>query len=648
MAERLRLPQKTVDQFKDWLTLGHRRFDAEARPMIDKMRNYMVGNHWPNLGTNETDMMARLTVNLIFADIKVMLPALALRNPKIFVKPTGAMVQIPTPSPDGINPGPPAPAQIINGKPVPLLSAARAMEALVNWRWRDLRVTQQVRRALVDSLCGPFGIIKVGYTIATEKVSADDGEQLEVNELIKAESPFAVRWSPLDFRVDPEARYPDLSDAEWIAFGWRERLDAIQKNPRFRNTRDLKGTVDVKTDYAIQGVGGPGTQNTTGYSKADLRTYIDEPDDYRRVQLWEMWDKRTGKRIVLADDHDKALEYVDWPTIHRGFPCKTLVFTEHPDLLYGPPDLYHVLGQQDAYNEVASMILNHVKRFLRKYVVTRGAFDPKELAKLITPIDGLVVEAEATDIKSAIGPIPDAPIPVDWWQTRVNFRDDHDRVSGVADFVRGVAEKVDTATEASLIQSNLNVRTNDTRNIMETFAEDIAGELLAIDAQTLEVPRAIPVIGPDGAMALDQFIHVQTRETLLADADIEIEIGSMQPVDEKSRKKAFLEVYSLLRNDPLVDQVKLRKMLIPAYRDVIPDLESVLYSRDQAAMVMAQMQQGGMGQPQPGPARPPGPSMAGPRPVPRPQPTGGGPPGGGGHAPWRHPGPSARHPRPRQ
>ena len=300
-----------------------------------------------------------------------------------------------------------------------------------------------------------------------------------------------------------------------------------------------------------------------------------------------MWDKRTGKRIVLADDHDKALEYVDWPQIHRGFPCKTLVFTEHPDQLYGPPDLYHVLGQQDAYNEVASMILNHVKRFLRKYVVTRGAFDPKELAKLIMPIDGMVVEAEATDIKTAIGPVPDAPIPVDWWQTRVNFRDDHDRVSGVADFVRGVAEKVDTATEASLIQSNLNVRTNDTRNIMETFAEDIASELLKIDAQTLEVPRAIPVIGPDGAMALDQFVHVQTRETILADADIEIEIGSMQPVNEQTRKKAFLEVYQLLRNDPLVDQVKLRKLLVPAYRDAIPDLESVLYTRDQAAMVMA-------------------------------------------------------------
>jgi hypothetical protein len=609
MAERLRLSQKTVDRYKDWLTLGHRRFDAEARPIIEKMRAYLLGQQWPPID-KDGESIPRLVVNLIFADIKVMLPTLALRNPRIFVKPTGATVQIPQMRPDG-QPGEPVPAQIVNGQPVPLLAAARAKEALINWRWRDLRVTQQVRRSLVDALCGPFGIVKLGYTVLTEKLAPEDGEQLEVNELIKGESPFAVRWSPLDFRVDPEARYPDLSDAEWVAFGSCERLQAIQKNPKYRNTRELKGTVDVRTDYAMTGTGGPGTQglaNTT-----DLRTYTEEPDDYRRVQLWTVWDKREGKIITLADGHDKALQYDDWPLIHKGFPCQTLCFTEHPDLLYGPPDLYQVLGQQDAYNEVASMSLNHVKRFLRKYITQRGAFDPKELAKLLVPIDGLVIEAEATELANVIMPIPDAPIPVDWWQTQSRTRDDHDRVSGVADFVRGVAEKVDTATEASLLQSNLNVRTNDTRNLMENFAERIAADLLLIDAQTLNLPRAIPVIGPDGAMALNQFVHVQSQDTLLAQTDVEVEIGSMMPINQQTRKKDVLEVYTLLRNDPLVDQVELRQRLIPAYRDSIPDLEGILLSRDQAEVVLAQMALQGAGSPGAapgGPARP-----AGPRPV---------------------------------
>ena len=620
MASRLRLSSNTVDRYKDWLTLGHRRFDAEARPVIDKMRAYLLGNQWPDVG-GEQDI-ARLVVNLIFADVKVMLPTLALRNPRLFVKPTGATVQIPTMGPDGITPGPPQPAQIVNGQPVPLLSAARAKEALINWRWRDLKLTQQVRRCLIDALTGWAGIMKFGYTVATEKVDIESGELLETNELITAEAPYAVRWSPMDFRVDPEARYPDLSDARWIAFGWKERIRTLQKNKRFKNTRDLQGTVDVRTDYSKEGTGGPGTANS-----GDLRTYVEETDDWRLVQLWEIWDKDERKRIVLADDHDKALEYVDWPIIHKGFPCKTLVFTEHPDTLYGPPDLYQVLAQQDAYNQMASIILNHNLRGLRKYIAQRGAFDPKELDKLKQPIDGTIVFTDG-EIDKAMGPIPDAALPTDVWQWRVNVRDDHDRVSGVADFVRGVAEKVDTATEASLLQSNLNVRTNDTRNIVETFAEEIAAELLSIDAQTLELPRAIPIIGPDGAMALNQFVHVQTRETLLAQADVEIEVGSMQPVNQMTRKKSVLEVYTLLRNNPLVKQVELQKLLLPAYHDDIPDLDRVLMNEEEARAVMMQMQMaaggGAPGGPPPGGARP---AQSGARPASPAPPR---PPGAGG------------------
>jgi hypothetical protein len=620
---RLRVSQKEVNRWKDNLTLADRKFKAEAEPFITKMRSYLLGNQWPDLTPDKTAIQ-RLVVNLILADIKVMLPTLALRNPRIFVKPTGATMQMPDPNnPEGAG----IPVQMIPGptgqpQPVPLLAAAKAKEALVNWRWKQLRVTTQVRRALVDSLLSPFGIVKLGFTVATEKVDiAQDGssEELIPHELIKAESPFAVRWSPLDFRVDPDARYPTLEDARWIAFGYKMRLSAIQASSKFKNTKNLQPTVESKQDYQKPG---EGSGSSVAIVNGDgLKTYTDDPDAFKLVQLWEIWDKENHQLITLADDHDKALEYRDWPTIHKGFPCKTLVFLEHPDVLYGPPDLWHVLGQQDAYNQVATMILNHVRRFVRKYTTPRGAFDDKELEKLQMPIDGMVLQSES-DSDKAIQAIPDAPIPVDWWQTRVNFRDDHDRVSGVADFVRGVAEKVDTATEASLLQSNLNVRTNDARDVVETFAEGIADELLNIDCQTINIPKAIPVLGPDGAIALNEFVHVQTRETLLADADVEIEIGSMQPTNQQLRKKDTLEVYTLFRNDPLVDQVKLRTKVIPAYRDSIPDIADIFYSKEQAMMVMQQLQGqagGGAGSPPPGaPGRPATPHPPGASPQARP------------------------------
>lgn len=595
VPNRLRLSDKIVTRYQDSLTLSHRRFDAEARPNIERMARYFKGDQWP-AGKGDISI-PKVVVNLIFADVKVMLPVLALRNPRVFVKPTKATVTVPMPgSPDPTTGQPmpvPTPAQIINRRPVPVIAAAKAKEALINWRWRNLGLTRQVRRCLVDSLLSPFGIMKIGFTLETEKVDVPDQppadpanekppDLLVVDEAIKAQSPYAVRWSPLDFRVDPEARYPDLSDAAWIAFGSLSRVEDIKKNPRYRNTRDLKGTVEIKQDYG----------SASGPSDHYDKSKDTDPEEYQRVRLWEIWDKREGRLITLADDHDKALEYRDWPlSFSSGFPSETLYFTEYPDTLYGPPDLMQVAGQQDAYNEISSMTLNHVKRFLRKYITQRGMFDENELPKLTQAIDGLVVQADGK-LDDAIMAMPDAPIPVDWWQSRGNVREDHDRVSGVGDFVRGVAEKVDTATEASLIQQNLNVRTNDARDIVENFSERVARQVLHIDAQTIDMPAAIPVIGPDGAIALGQFLNVQTRDTLLAETDVEIEIGSMQPTNQAIQKREVIEIFQALRNDPMVDQFGLRRELLAKYHDTLPDGERLLLTPEQFSLVAQHMQAG--------------------------------------------------------
>ena len=620
---RLRLSERTLSRYKDGLELAHRKHKAEALPIIEMMERYFRGDQWPKVSTAKGAPLLKLVVNLILADIKVMLPVLALRNPRVFVKPTKATAKIPMPGPNGQ----PVltPVQIINNVPVPVVAAAKAKEHLVNWRWKQLRVTKQVRRCLVDSFLGPFGVMKLGFTLDTEKVDmpetepapgAAEPEQLDVNESIQGQSPFAVRWSPKDFRVDTEERYPDLGDAAWIAFGWKARLKDVQRNPRYKNTRDLKATVEVKTDYG-----------STTYDEK-MRANSDD-EDFRRVQLWEIHDKREHKILTLAEDHDKALEWRDWPLSATNFLAEPLYFTEHPDYLYGPPDLYQVLGQQDAYNQLSAMSVNHAYRFLRKYMVQRGSLDEKEMYKFLEPIDGAVIEIDGKPQES-ITPVPDAPIPTDWYQNRIHTREDHDRVSGVGDFVRGVAEKVDTATEASLIQSNLNVRTNDSRDLVEDFAERIARQLLTIDAQTVEIPSIVPVIGPDGAVALGQFLNVQTRETLLTEVDVDVEIGSMQPVNEVLQKREMLEVYGTLRNDPLIDQFELRRELLARYHTTLPDGERLLIPKDVFQQVAATMgvTPGQPGQPSPtapkpqGKPRPATSALGGPRPG-APRPTGG-------------------------
>src|SRR5262245_5864423 len=149
-----RLSQKTFDRYRDALTLAHRRFDAEAKPAIEQMTAYFKGDQWGGPGPMAPGALPRVTANLIFACIKVMVPVLALRNPRVFCKPTAATQQMPVQTPTGPEL---RPVQIVNGQPVPVMDVARAKEALVNWRWRELKMVKQVRRCIVDTLTSPFG-----------------------------------------------------------------------------------------------------------------------------------------------------------------------------------------------------------------------------------------------------------------------------------------------------------------------------------------------------------------------------------------------------------------------------------------------------------------------------------------------------------
>lgn len=587
MAERL--SSKQLDRYRDQLTLAHRHWDAKCKPTIDRMARYYRGDQWPkakqSLGPGA---IPPVVANLIFSDVKIMLPALALRNARVYCKPTKASRSVTVPQPDGttrevlVQDLPTPDGQIVG---VPILAAAQAKELLANWRWRELRLVQQVRRVLMDCLLAPFGVMRFGYSLETEKLEPTSGEELEPHELIKANSPFAVRWSPRQFRVDPEARYPDLSDAGWVAFGWLARPEDLRRNPRFSNTKNLKGLVTVRASFADE------LDAPERGKEPPLRLAGDE--EHSRVQVWELWDKRTHKRLVLAEDHARSLEYVDWPHAYEGFPAETLVLSETPEALYGLPDLWHALWAQDAYNELSAMALVQTKRQLRKFLTRTGAMEQIEKDKLTSPIDGVVADVNG-ELKDAFMPVDMGGLSPDIYTNRVGFRDDHDRLSGLGDFMRGVAEKVDTATEASLIQANQSVRVNDARSLVEDFAGRMTRKLLQIDAQTLSVPAMIPVVGAEGALALGQFMQIQDRALLQAETDVEVEIGSMQPINQAQRRRDMGEVYTVWKDDPTIEQVGLRQALAQVYQDTLPHLGKLILSREQVA-AMAPALMGAMG-----------------------------------------------------
>ena len=267
------MPKDSTKAWKDRLTVAHRKFEAEAKDKIKTFRDYYRGDQWSSDGAGAYS--DKTVDNMVFANIKTIMPAINLQNPKIFIDAR----KKPHRTKDGV---------------FDTLTASAIFELLINYHWRELKIKRQSDKCLLDALLGPWGIIWMGYTARTEKVQ--DGTEIEVNEVIKEDSAFAVRISPNDFRMDPEASDSHGEDAGWVARKWIKPLDDVKKDPRYKNTSNLKANTRAKTTFT----------NKSGLTvSSPSKDQLQGSDDFELQAM-----------IFIARMH---LTHVDDPSVHELF-----------------------------------------------------------------------------------------------------------------------------------------------------------------------------------------------------------------------------------------------------------------------------------------------------------------------------------------
>lgn len=580
------MPDKDVNAWQTRIAVAEKRFENKFKKTAETSLDYYRGNQWGETPPEKAKLYKnRAVINYTFANIKTMLPSLSYHNPKIFVRPSKRVHR-------WVNP-------LTNQEEeIDVKRAARIMERRLNYHWIEYNVKQQVNRSLLDAHIFGFGLVKLGYEPIFETIG---GEQILADE-----KHFILRWSPFDFLVDPEAKYPSLEDARWIAFKVIKPLDEMKKDDRYSNTANLKPNMRIK-----------GTSDQ--YVGPQERQFVstEEEEIWDRVEFYEIWDRggfrEEPRMYVFVPGHDKLLLKDDWPQQYEGFPCETLYFNENPDTFYPLPDPAIYRDSQDILNRVRSIQLDHVLRFNRKYAALKVAIQPdsEAMEHFKTGVDGTIVSIEGVpDVRAAILPIQDAPLSPDVYNLGYTSEKDIREISGVTQFERGVAEKLDTATEAAIIQQSASAKRLDRRAMVEDFNSRIARKLGQLLQQTLAFTRDVPITEEDA-----EVLGVSTEEEYFIAAGIKdiqgeflytIEIGSTQPVDDQQRKQNALLLYNMfgLTSDPLIKQRELRQKVLEAFKDVIIDAESLLLSPEDI-MQMEQIadEKGGMMAPSAGASR---------------------------------------------
>lgn len=486
-----------IEQAKRWRR--EERYDDLWARMIDMYR----GKHFKT--ETEED---RLLVNIAFATINVISPSVSVNYPKITV----------------------------NARKYEDAPRAVVTEAVVNYWWRHYECQKEFRTAVKDMLVIGHGFLKTGYRFvekdgsdyeaSDELASAAPESITESDFIITEDRPFVERISPFDIFVDADAT--SMQDMRWIAQRVRRPLKDVKKDKRYNSAARNEAAPSHYSKWGIDDWRGT------------VRPRRSENDEDAYVEIWEYYDIETGKMSVFCDGGDKFLVNPTVIPFSFGHPFVMLRNYEVPEHFYPMGELEAIEPLQQELNQTRTQMMNHRKRFSRKWLYKESAFDADGRAALESDDDNVMVPVISEEgLGNVITPMPAVISPPEFYNQSNLISGDIDRVSGISEYQRGGMPEIRrTATEAAISQDASNARSADKLAIIERGIGECARRLVMLAQQYMTAEGAIRVAGKDAQPIWVNF----DRDYIQGDFDFEVEGGSTQPVNESFRRQMALQV----------------------------------------------------------------------------------------------------------
>lgn len=467
-------------------------FDADWRRYVDLYK----GKHYDSYSPED-----RMLINISFSTVNVIAPAVAVNYPKITVN------------------------------AVKSENAANAVivEAVVNYWWRFKDIRSEFRRAVKDLLIIGHGWIKTGYRFVEEEVISDsdepadpiEGGEAQANTVIVQDAPFAERVSPFDIFVDPDAT--SMHDIKWIAQRIRRPISEVRADRRY--SKSARDAVEVMA----------------------VNRYSDDPShrkiydkNYGYAEIWEFYDVRKKTMCVFTEGGDSFLIKPTKMQYAFGHPFVMLRNYDVPDQFYPIGDLEQIEPLQRELNETRSQMMNHRKRFARKYLYKEAAFDQFGRTALESDEDNTMVPVVSDEpLGAVVAPFPAVINPPEFYDQSDLITNDINRITGLPEFMNGgIPEIRRTATEITAVQDAANARTADKLAIVELSISEVARRLVILAQQFMTGEQVARLIGKDGEPVWVNY----DRDYLEGDFDFEVVGGSTQPHNEGVRRQTALQI----------------------------------------------------------------------------------------------------------
>ena len=471
----------------------------------------------------------RLLVNISFSTINTLAPAVSIGRPKILVNPRRPE--------DG--------------------DKAILTEAIINYWWQHYGCQPEFQRSVKDSLIIGHGWVKTGYRFVEEKKLDDIEEtadeaaesiptgQVESVMVIREDRPFLERVDPFDMFVDPDAT--SMSDVRWIAQRSRRPLKDVQNDNRY--------------DYAARKEVSASSYSKWGNTNSGSNNYVNNTytDDEAYCDIYEYYDINAGTMSIFSDSGgDKFLvKPVKIPYVF-GHPFVMLRDYDIPNYFYPMGELEAIEPLQMELNETRTQMMNHRKRYSRKWLFNESAFDDFGRNALVSDDDNVIVPVKGNEnLNNVIVPMPAVINPPEFYNQSSLITNDIDRVSGISEYQRGaIPETTRTAREASIIAESSNARVAEKLIGIENSIAACAENLIKLAQQFMTEEQTIRVIGSENAPVWLKF----DKDYINGEFDFTVEAGSTAPRNEAFRRDMALQMVSAMQPFAAAGIVNMEKL----------------------------------------------------------------------------------------
>lgn len=487
-----------------------------------------------------------LPSNVYFKLIRTLIPRVYYRNPSVSI----------TPSKPGLE----------------AMLFAKVLERVDNKLVDLLDVKGQMKHAVQNATMFGTAALRLGFgaefTPTPDMLTTEEPDtgskrirkRVEYNDLVHANIPWILSAHPGNFVVP--ANCSDIHSARWVMYESVRDLDDVKADPRFKNTDELQAG------------------RSTGNLLARTSGLPSKAQD--GVVLWEVRDKKTGHVFIMAphaagtkSEHKTLFDSEDDLQIDGRLPLYPLIFNNDDEVFWGIPDSQIITPQQAEKNEIRTQIRNHRRVAIAKMLYNKGSINPDELSKLI---DGNALGAvQVTDINqvrelnnAALSQIISVLESIEGVVDR-----DIQELLGLGanqfgEYAPGSADR--SATEANIVAQATQIRVDERRDSCADLLTQVVRDMNHIVMTRWSEDIVTDIAGPDGVPI---WLKIAPQQLKALAYDIKIDPDTSLPQTKALREQKAVQVYGILKSNPLINPVELTRFLL-----------SEMYGVDQDALMM--------------------------------------------------------------